>query len=82
MTGQPIAVATPMTDPVAATRAELRTRYARWAQLRGELAQARAELAVAISAASDAGLSYRQIGATLGAPTVTVFRLHEEGKPR
>lgn len=78
---QPIAVATPMIDPWLREKAELRVRHARWAQLTRELADARGELAVAIHAASVAGLSYRQIGVTISAPLVFTHRLYHEGKP-
>lgn len=80
MMGRPIAVATPMLDPAADARADLRLAAADYIAARHELAQRRAELARKIHAARRAGLSHRQIAAVSALDAMTALRLEKEAR--
>lgn len=81
MTGPPIAVATPMTDPAGDTRRRIRRAAVAYRDAQADLARARAVLVAAIIEGRDARLSHRQIGAAAGIrDAMTVLRFEREGR--
>lgn len=80
MTGTPqaIAVAAPLTDPLARVRSDLREQRHHYQVAVAKRDLRHLELARAIVAARRAGLSHRQIATVVGLATMTVHKIEHQ----